>query len=123
MSNCEYGRIQLTVDGERISARGAFDIKPTNFEREVGSNLDQTIWSSAKPMPAEAVGSIDACSVEDFNALMDACDLTVTFSLGNPSDPDVWIFPQAVLAGRPSLNTEAGEVSDIMFKSAFAVRG
>ncbi|MGH1542349.1 MAG: phage tail tube protein [Arenicella sp.] len=120
MSTCEYGRITLTIDGERLSARGAFEIKPNNFEREAGLNLDSTLWSTVKPMPAEASGSIDVCSAEDFAKMLNACKLTAVFELGNPENPTTYIYPEALLVGRPSLNTETGEVTDFVINSAIA---
>ncbi|MFT6101439.1 MAG: hypothetical protein ACJAYF_004002 [Arenicella sp.] len=118
MSKCEYGRLTITIDGARFSARGAFTIKPNNFEREAGLNLDSTLYTTVKPVPAEASGTLDVCTVENFQALLDACDITAVFEVGNPKNPTTYIFTEAVLSGRPSLNTETGEVSDIVINSA-----
>ena len=123
MSQCEYGRIAVTVDGARFSARGPFEIKPNNFEREAGLNYDGTPFTTVKPVPAMASGSFDACSIENFDALLNACDLTVVIEFGNPANPVTWVFSQAVLTGRPSLNSETGEVTDVVFESPSAVRG
>ncbi len=118
MACCEYGKMTLTVNGQIVSARGEFTLRPTNFEREGGANEDGSIWSSYKPVPAEAEGSVDACTT-DISTLWDLCDVTVTFELNSGES---YVYPRARIMGRPELNTSNGETSGFKIMSAQARR-
>lgn len=118
MSCCEYGKMTLTVGGQIVSARGEFTIKPTNFEREGGANEDGTLWSAMKPVPAEAEGSIDACTA-DITSLWEKCGVTVTFEFPKAGS---YVFPDARMMGRPELNTGNGETSGFKIMSQEAIK-
>ncbi len=118
MACCEYGKMTMTIEGQIVSARGEFTLRPTNLEREGGANEDGTMWSSLKPVPAEAEGSIDACSV-DISKLWDQCDVTVTFELNSGES---YVYPHARIMGRPELNTGNGETGGFKIMSPVARR-
>ena len=85
-------------------------VTPTNFERSVGSNQDGTIYTSNKPMPAEADLTIsDFCGL-DINGLM-GCPIDVTIDLWDVRRR--YLFSKAVMVGRARLNTETGDISGL----------
>lgn len=101
------GRASVTINGVRVSPRSV-SIIPLNYERDVKSNQDGSIYTIFKPTPAEA----------DIN-LSDACGMEITDLMGCPLDVtiDLWdvrrryLFTKAVIVGRPKINTETGEIS------------
>lgn len=116
VTDCCYasgGRASLSINGIAVSPR-TVSITPTNFERDVKSNQDGTIYTTMKPMPAEA----------DFT-LSDACGLDVFALMGCPVDVtvDLWdvrrryLFSKGVMVGRPNLNTESGEIRGLKVTS------
>lgn len=120
MSNCAIGgTFYLTVNGQQVSARGAFDVQPLNFERDAESNQDGTMYITQKPVPASATGSISYSRAVDLPTLYSLCGVTCTIELVNG---DTFIFPSASVVGTPKLNTEKGEISDFKIVSANARR-
>lgn len=103
------GRASISINGTAVSPR-TVSVIPFNFERDVKSNQDGTIYTTFKPMPAEA----------DIT-LSDACGLDLTILMGCPLDVtiDLWdvrrryLFTKGVIVGRPKINTETGEVSGL----------
>lgn len=116
-SGCCYssgGRVIITANGKRWSARAAVQITETNFERAVASNQDGTIYTTTKPMPAEAEITLsDSCDM-DVNDIM-ACPLDVSIELSDVRRR--YFFTKAVVVGRPKLNTETGEISGLIITS------
>lgn len=110
--NCCYaagGRASVTINGTRVSPRSV-NIIPLNFERDVKSNQDGTIYTVMKPMPAEAdINFSDACGM-DINDFM-GCPLDVTIDLWDVRRR--YLFTKAVVVGRPKINTESGEISGV----------
>jgi hypothetical protein len=118
MSSCSIGgTFYLTVNGQQVSARGAFDIQPLNFERDAESNQDGTMYITEKPVPASATGSLSYSRGLDLQGLYSLCGVTCTIELVNG---DTFIFPSASVVGTPKLNTEKGEISDFKIASASA---
>jgi|SRR5580692_2110533 hypothetical protein len=118
MPSCAIGgTIYLTVNGQQISPRGAFDIQPLNFERDAESNQDGTMYVTEKSVPATATGSISYTSGLDLQALYSLCGVTCTIALVNG---DTFVFSSASVVGTPKLNTEKGEISDFKIASASA---
>ncbi|SDR52912.1 phage tail tube protein [Paraburkholderia tuberum] len=110
MGNCAIaGRFYLTIGGKQISARGAFDIQPLNYEREGEANQDGTIFVSEKAVPAEASGSLSYSRDLNLETLYQICGVPATIELVNG---DTFVFPAAMVVGTPKLNTEKGEISD-----------
>ncbi|WP_345815264.1 phage tail tube protein [Paraburkholderia sp. PREW-6R] len=110
MSGCAIaGTFYLTVNGQQVSARGAFDIMPLNFERSVEANMDGTVYITQKPVPASASGTLSYSRDIDLQALYTLCDVPCTIELVNG---DTFVFPKAHIVGSPKLNTEKGEISD-----------
>lgn len=106
--NLVGGRLFVTIEGVQYSPRGAFEIMPGQVEREAGSNHDGTLWINAKPVPAEASGSLSYSDGLDIVQLSEICGANITFELENG---DTYIFANAAVVDRPSLNTETGEIS------------
>ena len=116
-SDCCYsagGRVRITANGNIWSARAAVLITPINYERKVESNQDGTIYTTTKPMPAEAEITLsDSCgmAIEDIMA----CPLDVTIDLVDVRRQ--YLFSKAVVVGRPKINTETGEISGLIITS------
>jgi hypothetical protein len=108
------GRVVITANGQRWSARSAVNIMPVNFERTVGSNQDGTIHVQTKPMPAEAELT-----------LSDRCGLMIEDIMGCPVDVTIdlidmkrkYFFTAAVVIGRPTINSETGEIRGLKVTS------
>jgi hypothetical protein len=113
-SDCCYssgGRVRITANGKVWSARTAVTITPINFERTVESNQDGTIFTKTKPMPCEASLTLsDSCGMR-IEEIM-SCPLDVTIQLIDLNRQ--YLFTQAVVVGRPSINTETGEISGLI---------
>jgi hypothetical protein len=111
-SDCCYasgGRVTVAINGVLVSPRTVAVI-PVNFEREVKSNADGTIYTVNKPMPAEAdITLSDACGL-DVYALM-GCPIDVTIDFLDMHRR--YLFTKAVMVGRPKINAEAGEISGL----------
>ena len=110
------GRVVITANGQNWSARAALRITPLNFERDVVSNQDGTIAVYTKPMPAEAEISLsDRCGLRIEDIL--SCPLNVTLDLIDVRRR--YLFTKAVVVGRPSLNTETGEITGLKVTGNF----
>lgn len=107
------GRASLAINGVSVSPRSV-TVTPTQFERTVASNQDGTIYTTMKPMPAEAdVNISDSCGL-DVNALM-GCPVDVTIDLWDVRRR--YLFTKGVIVGRPKINTETGEISGLKITS------
>ena len=109
------GRVLITANGQRWSARSAITIKPTTVERMSGANQDGSLYVHNKPVPAEADLSLsDRCglSLEDLMA----CPLDVTLDLIDMKRK--YLFTRAVVVGRPEINSETGEIRSVKVTSA-----
>ncbi|RNJ49361.1 phage tail tube protein [Methylocystis hirsuta] len=103
------GRASIAINGVNVSPRSV-SVTPTNFEREVKSNQDGTIYTINKPMPAEAEMTLsDSCGL-DILGLM-GCPVDVTIDLWDVRRK--YLFTRGVIVGRPKLNTETGEISGL----------
>jgi hypothetical protein len=123
MSGCAIaGTFYLTIKGQQVSARGAFDIMPLNRERDAEANQDGTIYITEKPVPASASGSLSYSRELNIQTLYQICGETATIELVNG---DTFVFPKASVVGTPKLNTEKGEISDfkIVSQSCRQVKG
>lgn len=108
-TDCCYasgGRASISINGTTVSPR-TVSVNPLNFERDVKSNQDGTIYTITKPMPAEAdITLSDACGL-DIVALM-GCPVDVTIDLWDVRRR--YFFSKGVIVGRPTINTETGEI-------------
>ncbi|KIP14917.1 phage tail tube family protein [Burkholderia sp. MSHR3999] len=115
MGSCAIaGTFYLRVNGQQVSARGAFDIQPLNFERSADANQDGTIYITQKPTPATAEGTLSYSRDLDLQTLYTLCDVPVTIELCNG---DTFVFAKAHVVGQPKLNTEKGEISNFKIAS------
>lgn len=112
--NAAGGRVIITANGQRWSARSSVTVEPINFERSVGSNQDGTIFVTTKPVPASAeIVLSDSCGmrIEDIMG----CPLDVTIELIDVRRR--YLFTKAVVVGRPKLDTETGAISGLTITS------
>jgi hypothetical protein len=104
------GRVVITANGKRWSARSAVTVKPTTFERKAEANQDSTLAVQNKAAFPEA----------DI-VLSDRCGLFLDDIMGCPIDVTIdlidmrrkYYFTKAIVVGRPSINSETGEIRDI----------
>ena len=109
------GRVIITCNGQRWSARSALTVKPTVIERMAGANQDGSLYIHNKPVPAEADLSLsDYCGM-DLNTIM-TCPLDATLDLIDMRRK--YLFTGAIVVGRPEVNTETGEIRNIKITSA-----
>ena len=107
--NAAGGRALVAINGVSVSPRKV-GIMPITLEREAKSNQDGTIYTINKPVPAEADLTLsDACGL-DILALM-GCPINVTIDLLDVHRR--YLFTSGVIVGRPKLETETGEWSNI----------
>lgn len=105
--NASGGRVVITANGKRWSARSAVTITPINFERTVNANQDGTIYTQTKPIPAEAELSLsDHCGMEIEDIM--GCPIDVTIDMIDVRRK--YFFTAAVVVGRPQINSESGEI-------------
>lgn len=114
---CDWGKMVVTVDGQIVSARGSFTLRPTTDEYEAIPNEDGSMSRMRKPVLAEAEGAI-ASDCRDLHKLWGLCNVTVTFTFSWGS----WVFSDASITGRPELNTENGEMSGFKVTAPVARR-
>jgi len=107
------GRATVAINGVIVAPRSV-TVTPWNYERDVKSNQDGTIYTLYKPMPAEAdINLSDACGL-DIMALQ-GCPVDVTITLIDVRR--TYLFSQGIIAGRPKINTETGEISGLKVTS------
>lgn len=107
MSCCEFGGIDLNINGQNYTARGEFTFNLNNTMRESIVNENGSRTGIVRPKLASAEGTLDGCSFDP--ALWDECDITAVFTLqrGNL----IYTFTNASVEGSPELNSSTGEVS------------
>lgn len=112
--NAAGGRVRITANGKRWSARSSVTIEPINFERSVASNQDGTIYTTTKPMPATAeIVLSDSCNMNIADIM--ACPLDVTIELVDVRRR--YMFTKAIVVGRPKIDTESGAISGLTITS------
>ena len=108
------GRVIITANGKKWTARTAAQIDYTDTERTVTANQDGSLAVSFKPMPPKATFSMsNECDFDLAN--LDNCNFDVTFDLIDARIK--FFFTNAIRVGRPKLNTETGEISGIEITS------
>lgn len=108
------GRVVITANGKRWSARSAVNIIPVQFERKAEANQDGTLAVQTKPMPAEAEIT-----------LSDRCGMTMEDIMGCPVDVTIdlidmrrkYFFTRGIVVGRPQINSETGEIRGLKVTS------
>ena len=112
--NASGGRVAITANGKQWSARSSITISPINFERSAGANQDGSLYTTYKPMPAEAdITLSDQCGLVVADIM--SCPLDVTIDLIDVRRR-YW-FTGAVVVGRPQINTESGEIRNLKIVS------
>lgn len=108
--------MRLTIDGEVYSPRGTWSVMPGTLESEADANLDGTIYITSKPVPAKAEGSIsDRCGLSVEKLQKVKCT-TITLDLDEVNRS--YIFVNASIVGRPSLDISTGEISNVSIVAA-----
>ena len=115
-ADCCYasgGLVTVAINGIMYSPRSV-SVTPFNFERDVKSNQDGTIYTITKPVPAEADISLsDYCGL-DLSAIMGCpIDATIDFTTMRRR----YLFTKGVVIGRPKINAETGEISAVKISS------
>lgn len=111
------GRVAITANGKKWSARTSVTVEPINFERSVNSNQDGTIYVTTKPMPATAeIVLSDSCGMQIEDIM--GCPIDVTIDLTDVRRR--YLFTKAVVVGRPKIDTETGAISGLTITSNVA---
>lgn len=111
-------RCILTVHGpngsRRIPVRGTLTVKPTTVETEAGANSDGSIYVTTKPVPAEAELKLsDGCGL----TLADLLDCHIDATMELIDIKRTYLWTRARVVGRPSIDTESGEISGLKLVS------
>jgi len=101
------GRVTITANGQRWSARAAVRVMPLFYERKAESNQDGTVYTQTKPKPPEA----------DIT-LSDYCGMVIEDLMGCPIDVTIdfidmrrkYLFTRSTIIGTPDVNSESGEI-------------
>lgn len=104
------GRVVIQINGKRYSARTAAQIEWLNTNREVVPNQDGTIAVMFKPTPPTATFTLSNTCGLDLNELAQ-CSVDVTFDMIDARK--VFYFTDAYLIGKPTINSETGEISNL----------
>lgn len=105
------GRVVLTIDGQKYSARSSITLRPTNIEREAEANQDGTPYVTTKAVLAEAEFNLsDRCGL-DLEKLVYACHIDATIELVDMKK--TVLFSKATVVGRPEIDTETGEITNL----------
>lgn len=111
------GRVILTIDGVRYSARSSVTIKPTTKETEAGANQDGTLFVTTKPVHAEAEMTLsDRCGLS-LEALTHDCHVDATIEIFDMNR--TYLFTRSTVVGRPEIDSESGEIKGLMIASSF----
>lgn len=105
------GTLRLTLGGVVYPVRGNVSIMPTKFEVSEGANLDGSVYTTRKPVPATVEMTIsDSCGLSLTTLANQACvDATVELdSVGR-----TYVLVNGTVVGRPSLDPETGEISGV----------
>lgn len=112
-------RVILTIHGpngsRRVPVRGSLTIKPTTVETESGANSDGSLYVTTKPVPAECELKLsNGCGLRLDDLLN--CHIDATMELIDIRRTYLWTRSRMV--GRPSIETESGEISGIKLTSS-----
>lgn len=108
------GRVRITANGKVWKARSSVTITPVNYERAGGSNQDGSMYVTTKPMPYEGdVTLSDGCGARIEDVM--GCPLDVTIECIDIRR--IYYFTNAVVVGRPQINTETGEIRGLKINS------
>ncbi|MEM6495633.1 MAG: phage tail tube protein [Pseudomonadota bacterium] len=107
------GIVRITVDGVVYPVRGSVTVMATEIEREEGSNIDGSIYVTSKPVPPTIEATLsDTCGLSLQQLINVKCvDITVEL----PEVGRTLILINGTIVGRPQLNPENGEISNVKF--------
>lgn len=107
------GIVRISVGGVIYPVRGSVTINATNIEREEGSNIDGSIYVNSKPVPPTIEATLsDTCGLSLTGLMAVKCqDITVEM----PEVGRTMVLINGTIVGRPSLNPENGEISNVKF--------
>lgn len=113
-------RVYLTFNGQRWDLRGAVTIRPGGVESDAQANADGSMYVTNKAVLWEAdITLSDRCGIRLADILR--CSVDATFDL---IDLDrTYFFTAARVVGRPTINTESGEISGLRVATATARQG
>jgi len=108
------GRVVITANGKRWSARSAVTIRPLKFERTAVANQDSTMAVMNKPAFPEADLTLsDSCGLKPEDLM--GCFINVTIDLIDMRRR--YYFTKAMVLGRFEINSETGEIRNMKIAS------
>lgn len=109
------GRVTITINGVRYSARANITVKPWNVAIEGGANYDGTFYTTVEPKPAEMSFTLsDKCDLK-LQDLQGMCGIDVTAVLEDVVR--TYLFTNATIVGEPEIDVTNGEISGLMVQS------
>lgn len=112
------GRVELTIGGQKYAARAAVTIRPTNVEVTGGANQDGSQYFTTAPRLFEMdITFSDRCGLR-IGDLAGGCLIDVTANLVDMKRR--YLFTRARMTGRPSVNSETGEISGMTVMAQIA---
>lgn len=116
------GRVSIEINGARYSARGEVNVMPNTVSLEPGVNRDGTGYQTVKPELAslectfDRGGPVDVAGaplIVDDNLLLSEVNVSVV----EDDSGVVHYFTNAGFEGRPTINTENGEISGLSVRT------
>ncbi|MCT8970583.1 phage tail tube protein [Microbaculum marinisediminis] len=111
------GRVELTIDGVKYSARAAVTVRFANREVTGGANQDGGQYFTTEPRLYEMdIVLSDRCGLRMEELL--GCLIDVTAKLTDMGRR--YLFTRARMTGRPSLASDTGEITGFTVMSQIA---
>ena len=107
------GIVRIVVGGAVYPVRGNVTINATEIERTEGANLDGSIYVTSKPVPPSVEVTLsDTCGLSLQDLMNVRCQ---DVSVEMPEVGRTMILTNGIITGRPTLNPETGEISNVKF--------
>jgi len=114
--NNAAGRVSIKAGNNKYNLRGDVTVQPSTVEREADANANGTHYVTVKAVPAEAEITISDRMGQSLAELGDLSCVDVTITLIDMKRQ--YLFTEADLVGRASLNTGSGEISGLKVVSS-----
>jgi hypothetical protein len=108
MTSIVGGKIQVSVNGGRIDAKGEFTINPGRDMREAVIGADRPHGAKVTPQAPSIEGAMTVRDTTDVDAILDAVDATVVVELANGR---TFVLRDAWFAGSGELKTGESELA------------
>ena len=113
------GHTELKINDTPYELRGGVTIKPQRLIKEPYSTQNGSMGFTAKYQLATADFTLDNGCTIDFSLFDQSCakiDAYITLASG-----DLWIFPDAIIAGEHEINSETGEITGLSISARKAI--